>query len=90
MVPNSLQASVCDEQLMSIGGEIALSGNTDVKIYVPGVVYNWLGGASHPRSTCAVFHTDDCFWTQLHNPIHSCTVNASKKNFFIKNQSSLS
>ena len=40
-VPNSLQASVCDEQLMSIGGEIALSGNTDVKIYVPGVVYNW-------------------------------------------------
>ena len=27
MVPNALQASVCDEQLMSIGGEIALSGN---------------------------------------------------------------
>ena len=26
MVPDSL-ASVCDEQLMSIGGEIALSGN---------------------------------------------------------------
>ena len=25
-----LQASVCDEQLMSIGGEIALSGNTPV------------------------------------------------------------
>ena len=40
-VPNSLQASVCDEQLMSIGGEIALSGNTDVKIYVPGVENNW-------------------------------------------------
>ena len=27
MVPNALQASVCDEQLVSIGGEIALSGN---------------------------------------------------------------
>ena len=27
MVPNALQASVCDEQLMSIGGEIALLGN---------------------------------------------------------------
>ena len=27
MVPNALQAAVCDEQLMSIGGEIALSGN---------------------------------------------------------------
>ena len=27
VVPNALQASVCDEQLMSIGGEIALSGN---------------------------------------------------------------
>ena len=27
MVPNALQASVSDEQLMSIGGEIALSGN---------------------------------------------------------------
>ena len=28
MVPSTLQASACDEQLMSIGGEIALSGNT--------------------------------------------------------------
>ena len=28
VAPNALQASVCDEQLMSIGGEIALSGNT--------------------------------------------------------------
>ena len=28
MVPNTLQASVCDEQLMSIIGEIALSGNS--------------------------------------------------------------
>ena len=28
MVPSTLQASVCDEQVMSIGGEIALSGNT--------------------------------------------------------------
>ena len=28
MVPNALQASVCDEQLMSIGGEIALSRNS--------------------------------------------------------------
>ena len=28
MVPSTLQASVCDEQLMSIGGEIALSRNT--------------------------------------------------------------
>ena len=27
VVPSTLQASVCDEQLMSIGGEIALSGN---------------------------------------------------------------
>ena len=27
MVPNSLRASVRDEQLMSVGGEIALSGN---------------------------------------------------------------
>ena len=27
VVPNALQASVCDEQLMSVGGEIALSGN---------------------------------------------------------------
>ena len=27
MVPNALQASVCDEQLVSIGDEIALSGN---------------------------------------------------------------
>ena len=27
MVTSTLQASVCDEQLMSIGGEIALSGN---------------------------------------------------------------
>ena len=26
VVPDALQASVCDEQLMSIGGEIALSG----------------------------------------------------------------
>ena len=26
MVSNTLQASVCDEQLMSIGGELALSG----------------------------------------------------------------
>ena len=31
MVPNTLQASVCDEQLMSIGGEIALSGNNKKK-----------------------------------------------------------
>ena len=28
VVPNSLQASVCDEQLMSIGGEIALPRNS--------------------------------------------------------------
>ena len=28
VVPNSLQASVCDEQLTSIGGGNALSGNT--------------------------------------------------------------
>ena len=33
MVPSTLQASVCDEQLMSIGGEIALSGNV-VYIYI--------------------------------------------------------
>ena len=31
MVPNSLQASVCDEQLMSIGGENALSGNRNTR-----------------------------------------------------------
>ena len=39
MVPNALQASVRDEQLMSIGGEIALSRNTpptsDVKVATP-------------------------------------------------------
>ena len=29
VVPNALQASVRDEQLMSIGGEIALSGNKE-------------------------------------------------------------
>ena len=28
VAPNALQASVCDEQLVSIGGEIVLSGNT--------------------------------------------------------------
>ena len=28
VAPNALQASVCDEQLVSIGGEMALSGNT--------------------------------------------------------------
>ena len=32
MVPNTLQASVCDEQLMSIGGEIALSGTKTEKM----------------------------------------------------------
>ena len=31
MVPNSLQASVCDEQLTSIGGGNALSGNKKIK-----------------------------------------------------------
>ena len=31
MVPNALQASVCDEQLMSIGGEIALSRKQKMK-----------------------------------------------------------
>ena len=29
MVPNALQASVCDERLTSIGGEIALSRNNN-------------------------------------------------------------
>ena len=28
VVPGALRASVCDEQLESIGGEIALSGDT--------------------------------------------------------------
>ena len=28
VAPNALQAAVCDEQLVSVGGEIALSGNT--------------------------------------------------------------
>ena len=28
MVPRTLQASMCDEQFMSTGGEIALSGNS--------------------------------------------------------------
>ena len=31
MVPSTLQASVCDEQLMNAGGEIALSGNKEEK-----------------------------------------------------------
>ena len=31
VVPNALQASVCDEQLKSIGGEIALSGKSFAK-----------------------------------------------------------
>ena len=28
VAPNALQSTVCDEQLLSTGGEIALSGNT--------------------------------------------------------------
>ena len=29
VAPNALQASLCDEQLVGIGGEIALSGNRE-------------------------------------------------------------
>ena len=32
MAPDALQASVCDEQLGSIGGEIALSGNILIRL----------------------------------------------------------
>ena len=39
VVPNALQASVCDEQLMSIGGEIALSGNIK-SMYASGIKYD--------------------------------------------------
>ena len=37
MVPNALQASVCDKQLMSVGGEIALSKRptSDVEVATP-------------------------------------------------------
>ena len=34
VVPSALQASVCDEQLMSIGGEIALSRNISIYIVI--------------------------------------------------------
>ena len=30
VAPDASQASVCDEQLVGIGGEIALSGNTQL------------------------------------------------------------
>ena len=44
MVPSALQASVCDEQLMSIGGEIALSGNIhiDINIFVYVQIYLYI------------------------------------------------
>ena len=58
-----LQASVCDEQLMSIGGEIALSGNKTGRLYILYIyiyIYAykiWLG-VSAKFGTCSLSSRD--------------------------------
>ena len=47
MAPNALQASVCDEELKSIGGEIALSENNAM----------WTGTRRSKRCMMGVLHS---------------------------------
>ena len=49
MAPNALQASVCDEQLVSIGGEIALSGKKKKRVKKKEKVNNIVEETTRPH-----------------------------------------